>query len=37
MPDVEGAERAVLAIAAGELDEPQTVVWLRGRLRPPAE
>lgn len=33
-PDVDDAEQAVLAIAAGEWDEATTAAWLRDRLVP---
>jgi hypothetical protein len=29
MPTVDDAERTVLAIAAGEMDEARTAIWLR--------
>lgn len=32
MPSVDEAERAVLAIAAGEWDLPQAALWLRDHL-----
>jgi hypothetical protein len=35
-PSVDKAERAVLAIAAGEWNEARTASWLRGHLAPPA-
>lgn len=35
MPGVDEAERAVLAIAAGEWDEARTATWLRNHLTPP--
>lgn len=34
-PDVDEAERAVVAVAAGEWDHPQMAAWLRDRLQPP--
>ena len=34
-PSVDEAERAVLAIAAGEWDETRTAAWLREHLSPP--
>lgn len=34
-PSVDEAERAVLAIAAGQWDEQRTAVWLRGYLAAP--
>jgi death-on-curing protein len=36
-PSVDDAERAVLAIAAGEWDEAQTAVWLARHLAPPID
>lgn len=36
-PGVDDAERAVLAIAAGDWDEHATSAWLREQLKPPAE
>ncbi len=32
-PDVDEAEQAMLAVAAGEVDEPWLAVWLRERVR----
>jgi death on curing protein len=37
MPDIDEAERAVLAIASGEWDETAAADWLRDRLAPSAE
>lgn len=34
-PSVDDAERAVMAIAAGEWDEERTAAWLEGHLTPP--
>lgn len=34
-PDVDAAERAVLAVAAGEWEHPHMAAWLRERLKPP--
>lgn len=34
-PDVDDAERAVLAVAAGEWEHPQMAGWLRERLQAP--
>lgn len=34
-PAVDEAERAVIAVAAGEWDHPQMAAWLRGRLQQP--
>ena len=34
-PDIHEAERAVVAVAAGEWDHPQMAAWLRERLQPP--
>jgi death-on-curing protein len=36
-PSIDEAERAVLAIAAGEWDEAQTATWLRQHLAPPID
>jgi len=36
-PSVDDAERAVLAIAAGEWDEAQTAIWLGQHLAPPID
>jgi death-on-curing protein len=36
-PSIDDAERAVLAIAAGEWDEAQTAVWLARHLAPPID
>jgi death-on-curing protein len=33
-PSVDEAERAVLAVAAGEWDEARTAAWLRDRIEP---
>lgn len=35
-PSIDDAERAVLAIAAGEWNEAAVAEWLRGHLTPPA-
>lgn len=35
MPTVDDAERAVLAVAAGDWDEPGTAKWLGEQLTPP--
>lgn len=35
-PSVDEAERIVLAVAAGEMDEQQTAHWLRDRIEPPS-
>lgn len=35
-PSVDDAERAVLAIASGEWDEPAAASWLRNHLQPAA-
>ena len=35
MPTVDDAERAVLAVAAGDWDEIDTADWLRHHLTPP--
>jgi prophage maintenance system killer protein len=35
-PNVDDAERAVVAIAAGEWDHQQMAAWLRERVQPPA-
>lgn len=35
-PSVDEAERAVLAVAAGEWDEERTSAWLRERIAPPS-
>jgi death on curing protein len=35
-PPVDEAERAVLAVAAGEWDEERTSAWLRERIAPPS-
>ncbi|HUF34248.1 MAG TPA: Fic family protein [Acidimicrobiales bacterium] len=35
-PDVDDAERAVMAIASGDLDEAATAAWLRQHLVPPS-
>lgn len=35
-PDVDDAERTVMAIASGDLDEARTADWLRRHLVPPA-
>jgi len=32
-PDIDGAEEAMLAIAAGEVDETWTAAWLKERVR----
>jgi len=32
-PDVDDAEAAVIAVAAGEVDEAWLAGWLRGRIR----
>ena len=32
-PDIDGAEEAMLAIAAGEVDETWTATWLKERVR----
>jgi death-on-curing protein len=37
VPDIDEAERAVLAIASGEWDETAAANWLRDHLAPPAE
>lgn len=37
MPTVDDAERAVLAIAAGDWREDEMASWLRDRLTPPAD
>lgn len=34
-PDVDDAERTVMAIASGEIDEAETADWLRQHLVPP--
>jgi death-on-curing protein len=34
-PDVDDAERAVVAIASGEWDHQQMAAWLRDRVQPP--
>lgn len=36
VPDVDDAERAVIAIAAGEWEREQMAAWLRDRIQPPA-
>ena len=36
-PSVDEAERAVLAVAAGEWDEERTSAWLRERIAPPSD
>lgn len=33
-PDIDAAEKAVLAIASGEWDERSTASWLKKHLRP---
>lgn len=35
-PDIDYAERTVMAIASGDLDEAATATWLRKHLVPPA-
>jgi death-on-curing protein len=35
VPSTDEAERAVLAIAAGDWDEARTADWLRHHLKPP--
>lgn len=35
-PDVDNAERTVMAIASGDLDEAAAADWLRARLVPPS-
>ena len=37
MPSVDDAERAVLAVAAGEWDQAQTAEWLQSHLAPASE
>ncbi len=32
-PDIDEAEEAMLAVAAGEVDEPWLATWLRNRVR----
>ena len=31
-PDVDDAEQTILAVAAGEIDEPALAAWLRERI-----
>jgi death-on-curing protein len=33
-PDIDEAERAVVAVATGDWDHPQMAAWLRDRLQP---
>jgi death-on-curing protein len=36
-PSVDAAERVVLAVASGDMDEAQVTSWLRGRIAAPPQ